>query len=126
MVDAAVERFGGLHVAFNNAGTIGKGTFAEITEESASKMIDVNFKSLVFCFKYQVHCLLSICRLHTRYSDSATGCVLVASGPHDVGRAPAACYDRSSTFWGKQFLNDDVPQPKIIGMSFLFRKMVVW
>eukprot|EP00904_Undaria_pinnatifida_P012051 jgi/Undpi1/7977/HiC_scaffold_24.g10449.m1 len=54
MVDAAVERFGGLHVAFNNAGTIGKGTFAEITEESASKMIDVNFKSLVFCFKYQI------------------------------------------------------------------------
>lgn len=54
MVDAAVETFGGLHMAFNNAGTIEKGTFAEITDEVASKMIDVNFKSLVFCFKYQV------------------------------------------------------------------------
>ncbi|CAM9223409.1 unnamed protein product [Laminaria digitata] len=54
MVDAAVEKFGGLHVAFNNAGTLSMGTFAEITEEEMTKMIDVNFKSLVFCFKYQI------------------------------------------------------------------------
>ncbi|CAN0502222.1 unnamed protein product, partial [Scytosiphon promiscuus] len=54
MVDAAVEKFGGLHVAFNNAGTFAVGTFADITEESMNKMLDVNFKSLVYCFKYQV------------------------------------------------------------------------
>ncbi|CAN0329113.1 unnamed protein product [Scytosiphon promiscuus] len=62
MVDAAVEKFGGLHVAFNNAGTIEAGTFADITDEQTSKMMDVNFKSLVFCFKYQVrHAPCSMC-----------------------------------------------------------------
>ena len=54
MVDTAVDTFGGLHVAFNNAGTMSKSTFAEITDEATTKMIDVNFKSLVFCFKHQV------------------------------------------------------------------------
>lgn len=54
MIDAAVETFGGLHVPFNNAGTVLKGTFADITDEATTKMIDVNFKSLMFCFKYQV------------------------------------------------------------------------
>lgn len=60
MVDAAVENFGGLHVAFNNAGITEKTTFADITDEQTSKMIDVNFKSLVFCFKYQVSFTLVI------------------------------------------------------------------
>ena len=54
MVDAAVETFGGLHVAFNNAGIFAAATFADVTEDSLSKLVDVNFKSLVFCFKYQV------------------------------------------------------------------------
>lgn len=54
MVEVAVETFGGLHVAFNNAGVVSKATVTDITDEAASKMIDVNFKSLVFCFKYQV------------------------------------------------------------------------
>ena len=49
-----MEKFGGLHVAFNNAGAVENSTFADITVEATSKMIDVNFKSLVFCFKYQV------------------------------------------------------------------------
>ena len=55
MVDVALETFGGLHVAFNNAGMFSGGTFAEITDEGMSKMIDVNLKSLVYCFKYQVY-----------------------------------------------------------------------
>ena len=54
MVDAAVENFGGLHVAFNNAGAFVTGTFADITEDAINKLLDVNFKSLVYCFKYQV------------------------------------------------------------------------
>eukprot|EP00904_Undaria_pinnatifida_P012052 jgi/Undpi1/7978/HiC_scaffold_24.g10450.m1 len=54
MVEVAVETFGGLHVAFNNAGVVSKATVTDITDEAASKMIDVNFKSLVFCFKYQI------------------------------------------------------------------------
>ena len=54
MVDAAVETFGGLHVAFNNAGTSKIVKFSDITEDVMSEMLGVNFKSLVYCFKYQV------------------------------------------------------------------------
>lgn len=54
MVDAAVNKFGGLHVAFNNAGMFMATPFAEATEEMTSAIFDTNLKSLVFCFKYQV------------------------------------------------------------------------
>ena len=54
MVDVALEAFGGLHVAFNNAGVFLAAPFADITEDVVSKLIDINLKSLVFCFKYQV------------------------------------------------------------------------
>lgn len=60
MVDTAVEKFGGLHVAFNNAGTFSLRTFDEVTEESMSKLLDVNFKAVVFCFKYQVNTCLPL------------------------------------------------------------------
>ena len=49
-----METFGGLHVAFNNAGVFMAALFSEITEDMASKIFDINLKSLVFCFKYQV------------------------------------------------------------------------
>ena len=61
-----MEKFGGLHVAFNNAGAAEISTIVDITLEATSKMIDVNFKSLVFCFKYQVkraHDLRILCRM---------------------------------------------------------------
>ncbi|CAM9781002.1 unnamed protein product [Ascophyllum nodosum] len=54
MVEVAVETFGGLHVAFNNAGIVMTAPFSEITEDMASKVFDINLKSLVFCFKYQI------------------------------------------------------------------------
>ena len=54
MVDTAVDKFGALHVAFNNAGTGGSATFAEITEETIDTILDINVKSLAWCFKYQV------------------------------------------------------------------------
>ena len=58
MVDVAVEKFGGLHVAFNNAGVFETGTFADITEDALDKLVNINFKSLVYCFKYQVWLVL--------------------------------------------------------------------
>lgn len=54
MVDAALARFGALHVVFNNHGVGESAAFADITEEKATKIIDTNLKSLIFCFKYQV------------------------------------------------------------------------
>lgn len=54
MVDMAVSTFGGLNIAFNNHGIFSTASFAEFTAEMASSLFDVNLKSLVFCFKYQV------------------------------------------------------------------------
>ncbi len=54
MVDTAVEKFGALHVAFNNAGIFRAGLFAGITEETIDSLLDTNVKSLAWCFKYQV------------------------------------------------------------------------
>eukprot|EP00903_Cladosiphon_okamuranus_P013047 g12171.t1 len=54
MVDTAVDTFGALHVAFNNAGVFRTNLFADITEESVDKSLSVNVKSLAFCFKYQI------------------------------------------------------------------------
>lgn len=56
MADSAVEKFGKLHVAFNKAGTFMVGAFADVNEASISmhKMLGVNFKSLVYCFKHRV------------------------------------------------------------------------
>lgn len=54
MVDTAVNTFGGLHVAFNNAGVFMAAPLADVTQEIASKILDTNLKALIFCFKYQV------------------------------------------------------------------------
>eukprot|EP00903_Cladosiphon_okamuranus_P008986 g8596.t1 len=54
IVDTAVDTFGGLHVAFNNAGVFRTALFADITEESLDASLNVNVKSLAFCFKYQI------------------------------------------------------------------------
>lgn len=80
MVDVAVEKFGGLHVAFNNAGTSKIVKFAEITEDVMSGMLDVNFKSLVYCFKYQVRQLhdLSGC-VNAEQCDFANESIFVAA-----------------------------------------------
>lgn len=71
MVDAAVGKFGGLHVAFNNAGTFAMRTFADITEDLMSKLLDTNFKSLVYCFKYQAITFVGVrlCQRAVKESD---------------------------------------------------------
>ena len=54
MVDTAVEKFGALHVAFNNAGVAKFASFADITEDVIDANLSINAKSLAWCFKYQV------------------------------------------------------------------------
>lgn len=54
MVDTAMDSFGGLHVAFNNHGVMWFGYYASASEEEVTRTLDINLKSLVFCFKYQV------------------------------------------------------------------------
>ncbi|CAM9891665.1 unnamed protein product [Ectocarpus sp. 6 AP-2014] len=54
MVDTAIEEFGGLHVAFNNAGVFRAVPFADITEDTIDDLLNINVKSLAWCFKYQI------------------------------------------------------------------------
>lgn len=54
LVDTAVEKFGGLHVAFNNAGFFRPTPFADMNEETIDSLVGVLFKSLTWCFKHQV------------------------------------------------------------------------
>eukprot|EP00903_Cladosiphon_okamuranus_P015715 g14507.t1 len=54
MVDTAVEAFGALHVAFNNAGIFRKATFMDMTAGTIDSLLDVNVKSLAWCFKFQI------------------------------------------------------------------------
>ena len=62
MVDIAVSTYGGLHVAFNNHGIYQTNSFAEMTDEMATSLLDINLKSLIFCFKYEVWKLHDGCK----------------------------------------------------------------
>ncbi|CAM9389804.1 unnamed protein product [Ectocarpus sp. 4 AP-2014] len=59
MVDTAIEKFGGLHVAFNNAGVFRAVPFADITEDTIDDLLNINVKSLAWCFKYQIPAMKS-------------------------------------------------------------------
>lgn len=54
-VELAVENYGGLDIAFNNAGTMGAmGSVSEITAEGWHDTIDTNLTSAFYCAKYQI------------------------------------------------------------------------
>ena len=54
IVDAAVERYGGLHVLFNNVGITGPGTPTDVEESVWDNVLDVNLKSMMLTTKYAV------------------------------------------------------------------------
>jgi NAD(P)-dependent dehydrogenase (short-subunit alcohol dehydrogenase family) len=55
MVEVAIERFGGLHVAFNNAGTLGEmGPIADISLDGWQETLRVNTTSAFLAAKYQM------------------------------------------------------------------------
>lgn len=57
-VELAIEHFGGLDIAFNNAGTLGAmGDVADVTAEGWHDTIDTNLTSAFFCAKYQIPAL---------------------------------------------------------------------
>jgi NAD(P)-dependent dehydrogenase (short-subunit alcohol dehydrogenase family) len=54
-----VERFGGLDIAFNNAGVELRPTpIADITEEDFDRIIDINLRGMFLCLKYEIPLLL--------------------------------------------------------------------
>eukprot|EP00903_Cladosiphon_okamuranus_P014875 g13774.t1 len=53
-VDTAVEKFGGLHVAFNNAGIFRPTPFENMNEEAIDALLGVHVKSVAWGLQYQI------------------------------------------------------------------------
>ena len=59
MVDTALRHFGGLDIAFNNAGSLGAmGSTPEITASEWQDTLDVNLSSAFYAAKYQIPAML--------------------------------------------------------------------
>jgi len=54
MAEAAVERYGALHVLFNNVGIGGPGSVTNMDEEVWDRVLDVNLKSMALTSKYAI------------------------------------------------------------------------
>jgi len=60
LVAAAVEQYGALHLAFNNAGIEGDtGPLHELSLEALSEVIDINVKGMLYALKYEVAQMLA-------------------------------------------------------------------
>jgi NAD(P)-dependent dehydrogenase (short-subunit alcohol dehydrogenase family) len=53
-VDAAVERYGSLHILMNNVGIVGPGGVVDVREEDWDRVLEVNLKSMMLTCKYTV------------------------------------------------------------------------
>lgn len=55
MVERAVDEFGGLDIAFNNAGYDGaRGTVIDLSEEDFDRSVAINLKSVFLCMKFEI------------------------------------------------------------------------
>ena len=54
MVEAAVERYGAIHVLFNNVGILLGGGVTEVQEKEWDSVLDVNLKSMMLTSKYAI------------------------------------------------------------------------
>jgi dihydroanticapsin dehydrogenase len=57
--DETVARWGGLHVAFNNAGVNIPGVFHEVPDEVVDRTIDVNLKGCIYGSRYAIPHMLA-------------------------------------------------------------------
>lgn len=54
MVEAATERYGGLHILMNNVGIPSRGTVVDVSEEEWDKVHEVNLKSVMLVSKHAI------------------------------------------------------------------------
>ena len=54
MSDVAVERYGGLHILFNNVGIAALGSVVDVKEEDWDRVLDVNLKGMMLTSKFAV------------------------------------------------------------------------
>lgn len=87
MVAKAVETYGSLDCAFNNAGTEGKlAPITELTEEDLDKVIDINLKGTWLCLKYEIAQMLK---------QGSGAIVNTSSGYGEAGGANLSLYSAS-------------------------------
>lgn len=87
MVKEAVETYGSLDCAFNNAGTEGKlAPITELSEEDLNKVIDINLKGTWLCLKYEI----------TQMLKQGNGAIVnTSSGYGEAGGANLSLYSAS-------------------------------
>lgn len=87
MVNEAVETYGSLDCAFNNAGTEGKlAPITELSEEDLNKVIDINLKGTWLCLKYEI----------TQMLKQGNGAIVnTSSGYGEAGGANLSLYSAS-------------------------------
>ena len=59
LVDAAVKQYGGLHIAFNNAGILRGEKLESITAAHIKDVIDTNINGVLYGIKHQIPALLA-------------------------------------------------------------------
>jgi len=59
LVDAAVERYGGVDILFNNVAIISLGSVVDADEEEWDRIMQVNVKSMMLTSKFAVPCMTS-------------------------------------------------------------------
>jgi NAD(P)-dependent dehydrogenase (short-subunit alcohol dehydrogenase family) len=57
LVEATVAKYGGLDVAFNNAGRFGGGQLSEIDYDTWASVLDVNLTGLWLSMKHEIHAM---------------------------------------------------------------------
>ena len=87
-VELAIEHFGGLDIAFNNAGTLGPtGEVTDISADAWHDTIDTNLSSAFFCAKYQIPAMLRQGNASLIFTSSFVG--------HTIGLPGMAAYGAS-------------------------------
>ncbi len=89
MAAAAVERFGALHVLFNNVGISGPGSPTDVEEEVWDRVLGVNLKSMMLGTKYSE-------TLGAKFLDSDGKKQPILMGSYGIGitRTPQAALER--------------------------------
>jgi len=82
MVDQAVEAYGRLDFAFNNAGTSTGGPMHEAAEDDWDRVIDVNLKGAWLCMKYEIAQMLA--QGGGAIVNDSSGAGLVGLGPSPI------------------------------------------
>lgn len=54
MATAAVERYGALHILFNNVGILGRGSAVDVKEEDWDRVLEVNLKSMMLTSTFAI------------------------------------------------------------------------